>query len=177
MFARLGLDRPRKRRLEKLCHQTRDARVWVRGRVVLPVAQGLGVAAAARAGGLHRAAAGCIVARCRAHGEAALVDVSAGCRSPLNANEEVLRTPSSLYLRGGFSTTRRCGCSGRRTAWTRAQDRGRGWRWGKREAGRLPRAGKPVGFKTRLGATGGERRVAAGPGGGRNPLSIGGKGG
>lgn len=74
MSAGLGLDRPRKRRLEKLCHKARDARVWVHCRVVLLVAQGLRVAAAARVVGLHRAAAGRIVARFREHGEAALVD-------------------------------------------------------------------------------------------------------
>ena len=37
MSAGMVLDRPRKRRLEKLCHKTRDARVWVHCRVVLLV--------------------------------------------------------------------------------------------------------------------------------------------
>lgn len=74
MFALLVLGRPRKRRLEKFGRKTRDARVWVRCRVVLLVAQGLRIAAAARLVGLHAAAAWRIVARFRAHGEAALVD-------------------------------------------------------------------------------------------------------
>ena len=74
MSAGLVLDRPRKRRIEKQCRKTRDARVWVRGRVVLLVAQGLSVAAAARVVGCHPAAAWRMVARFREHGEAALVD-------------------------------------------------------------------------------------------------------
>jgi len=74
MFAVLVLDRPRKRRLEKFGRKTRDARVWVRCRVVWLVAQGLSLAAAARLVGVHPAAAWRMVARFREHGEAALVD-------------------------------------------------------------------------------------------------------
>ena len=74
MFATLVLDRPQKRRVEKFCRKSRDARVRIRGRVVLLVAQGLSVAAAARVVGCHPAAACRVVARYREHGEAGLVD-------------------------------------------------------------------------------------------------------
>ncbi len=84
MSAGWVLDRPRKRRIEKRCRKTRDARVWVRGRVVLLVAQGLSVAAAARVVGCYPAAAWRMVARFREHGEPALVDGRSGVHESLH---------------------------------------------------------------------------------------------
>ena len=74
MQAVLDLDRPTRRRVEKMSRKTRDSRVLVRCRVIVLVGRGMSCAAAARELGCHPSAAWRIVERFRHFGEAALLD-------------------------------------------------------------------------------------------------------